>query len=184
MSANVKLPGVDEAQDVLGLSLEEIAKAARVDYSTLYRARQGRNPSPNFRDRLEVLSEFVDQVSHALSRKIIPDWLNTPSAVFSGKTPREMLLAGRVETVAGALLSFTHVFQALAEAQERRSSFLSGADASRLPLPTIAALAMLDADIDAMVERMQTDEARDARHRAMRSRPSVKLETSAPASEG
>ncbi len=180
MSASVKLPGIDAARDVLGLSLEEIARSVRVDYSTLYRVRQGRKPSPSFRDRLEVLVEFAGQVSRALDGELIPEWLNTPTAVFSGRTPREMILAGRVETVAGALLSFTYVYQALAEAQERRRPFLSGADTSDLPVPTLAALAMLDADIDAMVARMQTDEAREARHRATRSRPRVRLETNAP----
>ena len=176
MGTETKLPGVDAAREVLGLSLEEIARSVRVDYSTLYRARGGRNPNAGFLDRLEQLEELSIEVKHALSPSMVPEWMETPASVFGGRTPREMVLAGRTETVLGTLLSYTHLFDTLADAETRKPFFLAEIPGTeRPPTATIAALAMLDADIDSMVARMQTPESREARHKALSTRPKVRL---------
>jgi hypothetical protein len=177
MGTETRLPGVDAAREVLGLSLEEIARSVRVDYSTLYRARGGRSPNAGFLDRLEQLEELAGEIRHALSQDLVAEWLETPASVFGGRTPREMVLAGRVETVLGALLSYQHLFGSLAGVEKRKPFFLSeDPGTGRLPMATVAALAMLDADIDAMVARMQNPEARKARHEALRTRPRVRLD--------
>lgn len=177
MGTETKLPGVDAARNVLGLSLEEIARSVRVDYSTLYRAREGRSPNAGFLDRLEQLEELAGEIQRALSQDMVAEWMETPASVFGGRTPREMVLAGRAATVMGALLSYNHLFNTLADAEERKSFFLSEVPgAERLPVATIAALAMLDADIESMVARMQTPESREARHEALRTRPKVRLD--------
>jgi AcrR family transcriptional regulator len=180
MGTETKLPGVDAAREVLGLSLEEIARSVRVDYSTLYRACRGRRPNAGFLDRLEQLEELSGEIERALGPALVAEWMETPASVFGGRTPREMVLAGRVETVLGALLSHHHLFDTLADAEKRKPFLVSAAGTERLPAATVAALALLDADIDAMVARMQSRESREARHRALRTRPKVRLGSESP----
>jgi hypothetical protein len=178
MTPTTKLPGVDAAKAVLGLTMEEIAQSARVDYSTLYRACRGRTPNAGFVDRLEQLEELSAELQRCLSDDMLAGWMETPAAVFGGRTPREMVIAGRVETVLGALCSYQHLFETLADADKKKPFFISKMPrAKHLPTATVAALAMLDSDIDSMVARMQTTESREARHKALSTRPRVRLGT-------
>jgi hypothetical protein len=108
MSTGSRLAGIEAVRETLGLTLEEIAASVRADYATLYRWREGATPSLVFRDRLDRLQELAEEVVRIAGRERVA-WLDTPAGVLGGKTPREMIVAGRAETVLGALLSCRHL---------------------------------------------------------------------------
>ena len=114
MAAPTKLPGVDAAQDLLGFSLDEVARSMQVEYSTLYRWRNGRTPGAVYKDRLEHLEELANYLVHALGAAEARSWLDLPSYVFSGRTPREMLLEGRTEMVLGSVVTAERILRSLA----------------------------------------------------------------------
>ena len=147
MATGVALPGVDEAREAFGLTYEEIAASIRADNATLYRWREGATPSPVYFDRLERLSELVQAARVQVGRENIGSWLKSPMAMFGGRSPRDMILDGRAETVLGALLSRSFLVDALARDHEAREH---GSMKDR------AALAIWRAEVDAMFDRMQT----------------------------
>lgn len=158
MSTYTSVPGIDAAREHFGLTLEEIASSLRADYATLYRWREGTSPSPVFQDRLQRLQELVDAVVSQVGPENTMEWIVTPMAVFGGRTPREMILSGRGETLLGALLSN----QFLRNALEQRA----GPGGEEAPLRHRALTALWEAEADALFERMQRpgflDEALEA----------------------
>lgn len=179
MNIATKMPEVDAAREVLGLTLDEVAKSLGVNYSTLYRWRAGGTPNAHLSDRLEQLGELVGEIAQALSREVISEWLETPASAFEGRTPREMVLSGRGETVLGALLFSRHIYSALAEVREAKGTsplLPEKGEIEDLPLSTLAALAMLDADIASLVGRMQTLDSKRARQEFLETRPRVRLD--------
>jgi transcriptional regulator with XRE-family HTH domain len=148
MATNTSPPGVDEAREVLGLTLEEVAAAIKADYATLYRWREGGTPSPVYRDRLEQLAKLVSLLVQQVGQAEASSWIGVPMAVLDGRTPRDLILAGRAETLLGTLLSRQYLAHALARAPE----------AAGTRLRDRAATVLWEAEIDAMYEGMQTPE--------------------------
>jgi hypothetical protein len=108
MSTTTALPGIDLAKRVLGLNYEQIARAVLTDPSTLYRWRQGQSPTAVYLSRLERLDDLAREIQRTMRPEVIPQWLDRPILAFEGRTPREMILDGRSETVLGSLLSLNH----------------------------------------------------------------------------
>jgi hypothetical protein len=102
------LPGIESAQRVLGFTLDEIAKAVQAEPSTLYRWRQGQTPTAIYMSRLERLEDLVREITNTMREEVIPEWMNRSVPAFEGRTPREMILDGRSETVLGVLLSLNY----------------------------------------------------------------------------
>jgi hypothetical protein len=177
MHMKTQLPGIDAGQEVLGLSLEEIARAVRADASTLYRWREGSIPTQAYLDRLTRLQELAEEIGRAFAPYQVPYWLNSPAPTFGGKSPREMIRDGRSETVLGALMSLTHLFRALDMAEQGQSGFADLMARSDLSLSTRAALALLDQQVDDLVGGMQTQEARAAAAMAFSTAPRVRIGT-------
>jgi transcriptional regulator with XRE-family HTH domain len=99
MPTTTDLPGIEAAREVLGLSLEEIARAVQTNPSTLYRWREVEStPNRSSQDRLKRLDELAAEIDRALDPEQIPYWLDAPASIFEGRSPREMVLEGRVET--------------------------------------------------------------------------------------
>jgi hypothetical protein len=146
MTTGTSLRGVDEAREFFGLTYEEIASSIRADNATLYRWREGATPSPVYQDRLQCLAELVKSALAQIGREHVGPWLSTPSAVFGGRSPKDMILAGRAETVLGTLLSREFLVHALARQEEgqRRGSMMER-----------ATLALWRAEVGAMFDRMQ-----------------------------
>jgi uncharacterized protein (DUF2384 family) len=179
VSAKTDLPGVHAAQEVLGLSLDEIARAIEVDKSTLYR-RRVRNELPDKKvERLRRLEEFATDVDHALPRDAVAYWLDAPASVFSGKTPRQMIREGRTELVHGALLAITHLIRSLGALDQGASGFPDLLARRELPVATKAALALVDEQIDDLVAAMQTPAAAAAAARGFDAVPRVKVRPAA-----
>lgn len=147
MATGTSVSGVEEAREVFGLTYEEIATSIRADAATLYRWREGGTPTLVYRERLERLSELVNSALAHLGREDVQPWLTAPSALFDGRTPKDMILEGRAETVLGALLSREFLVNALAKQERRRGK---GSMRER------ANLALWRAEVDAMFDRMQT----------------------------
>jgi transcriptional regulator with XRE-family HTH domain len=87
MTTKTDLPGIDAAQEVLGLTIEEIAQAVRANPSTLYRWREGGTPSQGFLDRLMRLEDLAAAIQQAFKGQDVARWLNAPTRVFQGKSP-------------------------------------------------------------------------------------------------
>lgn len=102
-----RLQAIEAAHDRLGLTYREVARALRADESTLHRWRGGETePSPVFLDRLEALEEFLAEVARTFrSDEAALRWLDREVPALDGRTPRELLLAGRMERLTGLLLS-------------------------------------------------------------------------------
>jgi transcriptional regulator with XRE-family HTH domain len=184
MPTKTHLPGIDAARDVLGLSLEEIARAVQTNPSTLYRWREGETtPNQASLDRLRRLEELAGEIEQALEPEQVAYWLDTPAAVFGGRSPREMIYKGRVETVLGALLSHSHLLRALEAAERGKTGFADLMARDDLSLSAKAALALLDQQIEDLVQGMQTDEARAAAAKAFVTPPRVRI-GAVPAGEG
>jgi transcriptional regulator with XRE-family HTH domain len=175
MPTKTRLPGIDAAQEVLGLSLDEIARALRVVPSTLYRWREGGAPNQAYLDRLVRLEELAAELEHALGRDHVASWLDAPAPVFGGRSPREMIRDGRSETVLGALLSHNQLLRTLEKAERGEGGFAHLLARGDLSLSAKAALALLDQRIEALVEGMQTPEARTAAAKAFATAPKVRI---------
>lgn len=104
------LPGIETAQQVLGLNLDEVARAVLTDPSTLYRWRRGQMPTAVYLSRLERLDDLAREIQKTMRAETIPAWLDRAIPMFDGRTPRELVLEGRAETVLGALISFNNGF--------------------------------------------------------------------------
>jgi hypothetical protein len=177
MATKTGLPGLQAAQEVLGLSLEEIARAIEVNESTLYRRRVSGALTGKNVERLRRLEEFAVDVDHALPRGTVAYWLDAPASVFSGKSPREMIREGRIDLVHGALLATMHLIRSLAAVDQGASGFAELLSKEQLPVATKAALVLVDEQIEDMVAAMQTDEASAAAARAFETAPRVKIGT-------
>jgi transcriptional regulator with XRE-family HTH domain len=176
MTAKTYEPAIEAAREVLGLSLEEIARAVQTNPSTLYRWREGKfTPNQVSLDRLSRLQELAGEIEKALQPEQIPYWLGAPASVFGGRSPREMIRGGRVETVLGALLSHAHVLRALESAERGETGFAELMSRDDLSLSTKAALALLDQQIEDLVQEMQTAETRAAATNAFATRPRVRI---------
>jgi transcriptional regulator with XRE-family HTH domain len=176
MSTNTDLPGIDEAREVLGLSLEEIARAVQTNPSTLYRWREGETtPNQVSLERLRRLEELAGEIDRALQREQIGYWLDTPASVFGGRSPREMICEGRAETVLGALLSHRHLLRSLEASERGQTGFAELMARGDLSLSARAALALLDQRIEDLVQGMQTEEARAAAAKAFATPPRVRI---------
>lgn len=167
MATATKLPGVDAAQDLLGFSLDEVARSVQVEYSTLYRWRKGKTPGPVYKDRLKHLDELANYLVDALGETEARSWLDLPSFVFSGRTPREMLLEGRTEMVLGAVVTAERILRSLA------TSDSADADSS---LASTAALSLIESDLKSLVARMQTPESEGAVDRMFEAQPRVQIQ--------
>jgi transcriptional regulator with XRE-family HTH domain len=176
MPTTTDLPGIEAAREVLGLSLEEIARAVQTNPSTLYRWREGEStPNRSSQDRLKRLDELATEIDRALDPEQISYWLDAPASIFEGRSPREMVLEGRVETVLGALLSHGHVLRALEAAERGQTGFADLMARDDLSLATKGALALLDRQLEDLVWGMQTAEARAAAARAYGTKPSARM---------
>jgi transcriptional regulator with XRE-family HTH domain len=176
MPTETHLPGIDAAREVLGLSLEEIARAVQTNPSTLYRWREGdTTPNQASLDRLRRLEELAREIEQALAPEQTAYWLDTPASVFGGRSPREMIRDGRTETVLGALLSHGHVLRVLEAAERGEAGFAELMARNDLSLSARAALALLDQQVEGLVRGMQTDEARAAAAKAFATPPRVRI---------
>jgi len=110
MSTTSILPGFDLAREILGFENGEIARAVQADESTLYRWRQGSIPTAVYMSRLERLDELVREIQRTIHPEVIPVWLDRPIPALGGTTAREMILAGRGETLLGMLISLNAGF--------------------------------------------------------------------------
>lgn len=110
MSIEPTLPGIRVARDIFNLTYEEIAYAIQTNPSTLYRWRQGRTPTAVYLSRLDRLDELAAEIQRTVRKEEIDEWLARPAPAFDGRTPRDMIVAGRSETVLGALLSLNRGF--------------------------------------------------------------------------
>lgn len=97
---------VEKAHDRLGLSYREIAEALRADESTVHRWRSGATePSPVFLERLEALEELVTEVGRTFgSDDAARSWLDREVADLGGRSPRSVIVTGRLERVTRLLL--------------------------------------------------------------------------------
>lgn len=98
---------IERAHRALGLTYSEIARALGANSSTLHRWRSGAStPTGVFRTRCTALNDLVDVLE-----QVNPDptesrnWLEQPLHPLSGKTPHEVLLAGRPDLLTGLLLA-------------------------------------------------------------------------------
>jgi hypothetical protein len=104
---------VDQVHHDLGLQLKQIAAIIGADESTLHRWLSGMTPNgPRkvYLSKLSALQELYTELTDAFnsldaSRRWL--WESHP-APFSGKTPVEMLLAGKMERVTALLWSLNN----------------------------------------------------------------------------
>ncbi len=176
MSTNTKLPGIDAARRVFRLTFDEIATSLRADSATLYRWREGATPTATYRDRLERLQELIDEVVRSVGEERALEWLDAPMGALGDRTPREMIVSGRTETVLGALLGFNHLLGMLRSGQRGEST-----RDSDLTLAQRAALAILDDELDELYARMQKPAFLEAAQRAFNTQPRVRIEKDEPA---
>lgn len=102
------LPGIEAAQRVMRLSMDEVARAVQAEPSTLYRWNKGQTPTAIYLSRLERLDELAREIQNTMRPEVIPDWMQRSIPAFDGRTPRDMILAGRAETVLGLLLTLNY----------------------------------------------------------------------------
>ena len=110
MSSTTTLPGIDLAREVLGLDYGEIARAVQADESTLYRWRQGSAPTAVYLSRLERLDDLAREIQRTMRPEAIAAWLTRPIQAMGGATAKEVIVAGRAETVLGMLISLNAGF--------------------------------------------------------------------------
>ncbi|CAN5686380.1 MAG: DUF2384 domain-containing protein [Gemmatimonadota bacterium] len=99
------LPGIEEAQQLMGLTLKQIAQAVNADESTLHRWRSGvMMPSPVFLARLEALDELAREMRSAFrNEEYARQWLLREIPSLKGRRPIDLILEGRAETLTGML---------------------------------------------------------------------------------
>lgn len=171
MTTNTTLPGLEAAKRILGLTWEEIAASVRADVATLYRWREGAAPTTAYRDRLERLQELIDEVVRSVGEERVREWLDAPMAPLDNRTPHELIVGGRTETVLGALLGLNHMLELLRAAERTGTRRDAG-----VPLAERAALAILDDELDELYARMQTPGFLEAAQRAFNTEPRVTLD--------
>jgi transcriptional regulator with XRE-family HTH domain len=103
-----ELRAVEQAHDLLGLTYAEVARAIKADESTVHRWRSGDStPSPIFLDRLDALGELLAELRRTVKDQATARyWLDRKVPALQGRTPREVLLVGRIERLTGLLASF------------------------------------------------------------------------------
>lgn len=98
------LPGIEQAQEYLGLTLKEVARAVHADESTLHRWRSGVMPSPVFLDRLEALDDLAKELRATFQEPgAAREWLSRPLDSIGGRRPLDLILEGRAEKLTGML---------------------------------------------------------------------------------
>jgi hypothetical protein len=97
----------DELERDLGLTDDELATTLGVGPELLAQWRSGEAaPRGKALRRLKQLQAFHHHLSDTFTtREVIPAYLRTPLIVFGGKTPHELLLAGRFDQVEGELVA-------------------------------------------------------------------------------
>jgi hypothetical protein len=85
-----------------------VARAIKADESTVHRWRAANSvPSPIFLDRLDALGELLGELRRTVKDQVTARyWLDRNVPALQGRTPREVLLAGRIERLTGMLTSF------------------------------------------------------------------------------
>lgn len=98
---------IERAHRALNLTYSEIARALSANSSTLHRWRSGAStPTGVFRTRCTALRDLVDVLEQVYRNPAeARDWLEQPLNPLDGKTPREVLLAGRPDLLTGLLLA-------------------------------------------------------------------------------
>lgn len=97
-------PVVRETEETLGLSTRELAQVLKVHPRTVARWLDGDTPQRNHgRERLEQLTELSEALIALFgSRKEVQLWLGAENRYLGMLTPREALLAGRIDRVSAA----------------------------------------------------------------------------------
>ena len=92
-------------QEKLQLTDEQLAWVVGVEGRTINRWRHKRNfPHGKNREALEALQDVVRRLDESfVDREGSRQWLNTPSRYLGQFTPRDALLARRIDRVVGAL---------------------------------------------------------------------------------
>lgn len=100
-----QLEAAEQAHDRLDLSYDEVAAALRSNPSSLHRWRGGVvEPSPVFLDRLEALGDLMAALRQTFrSDRKAREWFERPVPAFGDRSPRELLLEGKIERITGAL---------------------------------------------------------------------------------
>lgn len=100
-----ELRAVETAHDRLGLTYAEIASALTANESTLHRWRNGeREPTPVYLRRLDSLAEFMAELERMVKDPAHARWwLDRPVPLLDNRTPRDLLLEGRIEKLTGLL---------------------------------------------------------------------------------
>jgi transcriptional regulator with XRE-family HTH domain len=100
-----QLEAAEQAHDRLGLTYDQVAAALRSNPSSLHRWRSGDvEPSPVFLDRLEALGELMRELRRTFrSDGAVREWLDRSVPAFGNRSPRELLLQGKVERITAAL---------------------------------------------------------------------------------
>jgi hypothetical protein len=103
-----ELNAVDEAQEIIGLQLKQIAQILGADESTLHRWRSGTvpgGPSKVYLVKLETLHELITELRDAFrTPEAIRRWVwESRPPIFNGERPIDLLLAGKMERVTAVL---------------------------------------------------------------------------------
>jgi transcriptional regulator with XRE-family HTH domain len=108
------LPGIDEAQEYLRLTVKEIAAACNANEATVHRWLSAKaSPTYVFLWRLTALSELVGAMEKYFpSANEARAWLDRPRPELVGfsdvEVPRDLLLGGRADILTGLLLCLHH----------------------------------------------------------------------------
>jgi putative toxin-antitoxin system antitoxin component (TIGR02293 family) len=102
-----QLRAIERAHDYLDLSYRDVARALRSDESTLHRWRAGKtDPSPVFLDRLESLSELLDELERTFrNSEHARSWLQREVSELDDRRPADLLVEGRIERITAVLLA-------------------------------------------------------------------------------
>lgn len=101
-----ELEAVEELHDRFGFTYAEIASAVNTRESSLHRWRlnDGAPPTPVYLARLAAIDAFLTELRRTFRRKKdAADWVDKRVPAFGNRTAREMILAGPVARVTGAL---------------------------------------------------------------------------------
>jgi putative toxin-antitoxin system antitoxin component (TIGR02293 family) len=79
-------------RDALGLSQEVLAGVLGVSVRTVVRwEREGDEPPPLERERLEWMAELVDVARTIMENEDVGPWFKTPKAALDGRRPVDLL---------------------------------------------------------------------------------------------